>query len=96
MQITKRAEGQRQIGDALVSQDALASVREVAVDGFERSWEPAPTDTSVSAREPISQNADAVAYPASPDEAVYLHIAVEDQVISIPDRKYLLKMLRLL
>ena len=88
--------GRRRIGEAVVEKDNVSLVREAAVSAFEESWDYADPETSLKDREPIYHTENVIAVPGSEKEKVHLHIYADGDMIQIPDKRYLLKMLQVL
>lgn len=96
MRVVKLGEGKRRIGEAVVEKEQVHSVREAAVDAWEKHWEPIHGDIPVNERSPITQNEHVVAIPGSVDESVYMYMVVGGQIIKVPDKTYLLKIMQLI
>ena len=89
MRIRKLRGRRRKVGGVVLEGDEISQVRDCAVAAIEKEWHGNPSD------EPIQNSGSVSIYPSDDDQA-YCRIDVGEESIIVPDRTFLLKMLRLL
>lgn len=96
MKVKKLKGGHRRIGGVVVDQEHLNDLRKVATVAVESDWTEDDVTQDITEREHIEQVGAVCLYPALPNDQVYCYIMIDDDLISIPELSFLLKLLQII